>query len=350
MEDLVFKEMTIVDDIDHSLELFNLQDLSSEDEIKDVIKIISELFKDYRHVHLKLKQILEEKYDESYPKADVTHTKVNTYLKLLQSKLRDTKADKENTNMEFEKRNVMVEIEFLSKKVDNCNKAVDISIIRNVDDIDKYVSKMEGFVEEFFALSAKLKCICPEEFEENFYKDFDSAVFEIQQDIKLSHDLKHGILLLKENLKKNESLQNDQLKNTVNAENLKSEISYRFKTLSQKYNIDLDNLGDYQILEIKQDKSLDLEFNELLEKLASFVTLGDGKLHNLLEKACKTRDRLAIKREHFLKKLNDISVDRDITADKLKNGSDIFVEIPKFSGYDGKIDFFYIQIQIYKTD
>ncbi len=342
MEDLTFKELTIVDDIDHNLALYDINELSSEEEIKEAIKIISELFKDYRHVHLKLNQLLDKKYDENYPKFLTTHTKVNAYLKLLQSKLRNKKSDIESSNMELEKKNVIVEIDFLSKKVDNFNEAVDVNIIRNLDDIDKYVTKMEGFINEFFTLSTKLKCICPDQFDE-FSKDFETAVFEIQQDIKLAHNLKYGILQLKENLKKKENLQNDQLKHTVNAENLKTEISYRFKALSQKYKIDLDNLGDYQILEIKQDKSLDLEFNALLEKiteLASLATLGGGNLNTLLEKVCKTRDRLAIKRENFLKKLQDVSVERDITAEKLKNGSDIFVEIPKFSGYDGKIDFF----------
>ena len=38
--------------------------------------------------------------------------------------------------------------------------------------------------------------------------------------------------------------------------------------------------------------------------------------------------------------MQSILVERDITPDKLKNASTLKVEIPKFSGYDSKMDFY----------
>ena len=52
----------------------------------------------------------------------------------------------------------------------------------------------------------------------------------------------------------------------VRAENLNTEIDFRCKSLLNKYEQKLEDLTDYQILEISQDKNLDLEFNGALER------------------------------------------------------------------------------------
>ena len=48
----------------------------------------------------------------------------------------------------------------------------------------------------------------------------------------------------------------------------KNRDGYRFNSLSNKYNLKLNELSDYQIPEKYQNKNLDLEFNEILEKSA----------------------------------------------------------------------------------
>ena len=48
---------------------------------------------------------------------------------------------------------------------------------------------------------------------------------------------------------------------------------------------------------------MDIEFNEVLEKvteLASIVSLGVQPVEALLKKVCKTRDRIASKKDEFM--------------------------------------------------
>ena len=100
-----------------------------------------------------------------------------------------------------------------------------------------------------------------------------------------------------------EVLQRDQPMYTARAENLNAEICYRFKSLSKRYISDFENLSDHQILEINQDKTLNIEFNEVLEKvteLASIVSLGGQPVEALLKKVAKLVIESRPKRTSFM--------------------------------------------------
>ena len=118
------------------------------------------------------------------------------------------------------------------------------------------------------------------------------------------------------------------------------------KSLSKKYSVSLVDLSDYQILDIQQDKSADQEFNDILEKvteLASSAPNAGDRIVDLVSKISRTRDKLVSKREKFCDDLSKIVLDRDITLDKMKEAADIPIELPKFTGYEGKMDFFTFQ-------
>ena len=48
------KEMQICDDLDEAFTLYALKELVTEDEISEGLDHISELFKEYRHIHVDL--------------------------------------------------------------------------------------------------------------------------------------------------------------------------------------------------------------------------------------------------------------------------------------------------------
>ena len=94
-------------------------------------------------------------------------------------------------------------------------------------------------------------------------------------------------------------------------------------------------MSDYQILEINQNKNLDIEFNGILEKvndLAAFVSSGEEAVREMLADAASKRGVVADKKAKFQESLHNIVMERDITPDKLKNASTLQFELPKFSG------------------
>ena len=124
---------------------------------------------------------------------------------------------------------------------------------------------------------------------------------------------------------------------------MSEEINLRIETLETKYDQNWDILGDYQILEISQNKNLDIAFNEILEKiteLAAFASGGSDAVHEKFMRVTYKRDVIVGKRRIFLEKLQGIVTERDITPDKLKNECTLQLDLPKFSGYNSKMDFY----------
>ena len=121
------------------------------------------------------------------------------------------------------------------------------------------------------------------------------------------------------------------------------EIKFRCGSLQRKYEQKFEDLTDYQILDISQNKNLDLEFNEVLERitsLAAYVTVGRGDSQKLFDSAVAKRDILAGKRMAFQESLQKTITERDITPEKMKSASSLRIELDKFCGYEGKIDFY----------
>ena len=62
-----------------------------EDEIKEGLDAISELSRNYRHVHVQLKHELGDNYDGKYPEYEKTSEQLMNYAKNAKKKLRSLK-------------------------------------------------------------------------------------------------------------------------------------------------------------------------------------------------------------------------------------------------------------------
>ena len=87
------------------------------------------------------------------------------------------------------------------------------------------------------------------------------------------------------------------------------EITQRLEGLDAKFGCNHQDLGDYQILEISQDKTLEAGFNKVLEKiteLAGLVSGGGEEVENLLKDAVEKKDAVIVKKAHFSKHYNQL--------------------------------------------
>ena len=340
---VVIEECKIMEDINHSLSLYVLAELVTEEEVKEAYGELLRLSQNYRHVHVELKALLAGKYDDKYPMYKNTYDRLMKYVKDAKNKLRNMKTEVLK-NTQLEDKNVLEnELTVLVGKIADENASIDPAAVQDVQEVDQYVLKMEKFIDEFFQIKTKMMSVCPDDFKLKFSSSISSSTAEVRQDIKMAKMLRSELVRKKAQDAEQEVLQRDQPMYTARAENLNSEICYRFKSLSKRYISDFENLSDHQILEINQDKTLNIEFNEVLEKvteLASIVSLGGQPVEALLKKVCKTRDRIASKKDEFYDNLKRVIVERDISEEKIKNASGLKIDLPKFSGYDGSIDFF----------
>ena len=140
------------------------------------------------------------------------------------------------------------------------NDNFDMNLAQNGSEIDNYISKGEGLISEYFELSCKLKICFGEEYERTFEPNFKKYTQDMQENIKVGKVLKRKLLEVTEN-NKLESEQIERSKRILEAQNLFSEIDLRCSALQYKYELDLRNMSDYQLLEVSQNKNLDLEYN-----------------------------------------------------------------------------------------
>ena len=343
LNNVVIEECKIMEDINHCLSLYVLKELHSEEEIKEALAEMLHLSQNFRHVHVELKALLGDKYNAKYPLYNDTYESLMKYVKEGKTKLRTVRSEAQNSSQSDEKNALEIELDVLLGRVAEERTYYDPGTVQDVHEVDEYILKSEKFMDELFQVKAKMLIKCPDHFDKEFSKVFTESTADIRQDIQKAKTFRVEVAKQKARNVEIEILQRDQPMYVKRAENLDAEISLRFKSLSKKFVSDLSSLGDHQILEIHQDKTLDSEFNDVLEKvteLSSLVSVGGRPVETLLEKVRKTRDRIAAKKDVFYDELNKIIVDRDISVEKMKNASELTVDLPKFSGYDGQIDFF----------
>ena len=232
------------------------------------------------------------------------------------------------------------EQEVLDMKIDQICKAIDIQNEDDVAELESFVRNAEIFVGEYFELCGKSKRLLAEDHDgEKFKNEID----EINDKIKVAKIARKKLLEMKE--KHEVEVSKDGIKNDhfLRGQNLAVEITQRLKGLEVKFDQDLDSLGDYQLLEISQNKMLESDFNTVLEKitdLAGLVSGGGENVKKLLKTAITKKDVVIQKKEQFFKNLQSIVLKRDVTSDKLKNAVSFLPDLPKFSGYDSQMDFY----------
>lgn len=344
-------ELKLREDIKHALRVYPLDELETETEILEFLGVLNELSQKFRHFHIDLQNKLAlENYSELYPDYEKVSEKLyenikkgRKQLKIVRNASKEEEISKNGVvNNEQQLKMYLVEVDFLDKKVSQFQDSFNINDAKNVEMIDEYLKKMEGFLKEYFHLSINLKCSLGEQFGE-YEPKILSKTKEMTDDMKMANILKIKLLEAFDGKKREESINIKQKKAIIGAQNLSSEIDLRCEFLEIEYNGELGCLSDYQILEISQNSNLDKDFNGVLEKVTAMgMLVVDGKdlVQDLLDRAVAKRDLIAEKRKSFRTKLEAILMNRDITPDKLKNASTLKVEIPKFSGYDSLMDFY----------
>ena len=343
LNSVVIEECKIMEDINHSLSLYVLSELYSEEEIKEALADVLHLSQKFRHVHVELNALLGDDYAKKYPLYENTFERLMQYVKEAKGKLRKVRSEAQNSSQSDEKNALQIELAVLLGRIAEERESFDPKTIQDVQEVDEYVLKLEKFMDDLFQLKTKMMTKCPDDFKSEFSSAISESTMEVRQDIKNAKLLRVDVAKRTARDVDLETFQRDQPMYVTRAENLDAEISFRFKSLSKKFVSELSSLSDHQILEIHKDKMLDSEFNDVLEKvteLGSLVSLGGRPVETLLNKVCRTRDRIAAKKDVFYDELNKIIVDRDISVEKMKNASELKIALPKFSGYDGQIDFF----------
>ena len=362
LDRLKLKEKQVRTDLAESLRLYDLQDLDTVDDVLEGLENITEIGKSYRHLHCELEMAMGDvDYLAAYPKAEEFTDKVRQFQASAKAKSRLLKKQESDNNaarivaerqeMEILAKKASVEVEEqvfrgkLDDEIDNFN-------LDEVDEIKQSCKRFENLLNECYSLLSKAKVAFGIEYDDKFKPNFDDYIAKIRKQIKLGLSKisevasKEQDSLVAEKAK-DAKLANDKFvaEQTSHAEILTKEIELRSQTLIAKCQCTtLQNLNDYELLDRSKNViNLDIEMREIFaifSKISKVVaTLGSGN-DALLTKPRRLQDKALKTRNVYMQELHGLISSRDVSEEKLKKSKDLPIELPKFRGYDSKLDIY----------
>ena len=252
----------------------------------------------------------------------------------------------------------------IQSDLDDFFDTFDITTLVDEDEIVPYITQLGDLKRNFRRVFSELKVAEGENFATKYpdydkdmlhcnqkFKDASSKMSDLKSERKTAEEKKIKIdtaaelKLVEDEQKARIDLEQKNIKDLLDcANNLKFEIQVRYDTFHNKCSMNLDDLNDYEILDIKKcEGDRHLELRELIDKVSAFekFVLPCGKAaHDLRQNVREIRDGSKKDLDDFLENLATVIKGRDISEAKLKNSKDLEIKLPEFRGYASDIDIF----------
>ena len=260
----------------------------------------------------------------------------------------------------------------IQSDVEDFFDSYDIYLLDDEDELYDYVTKLGEIKRDFRRIYTELKTLEGENFTTN-HPDLERSLYELTETFKNANKR----LTDRKKLKKQtelERLENeaydrkvaeerrlseekfaeerrmDELMNC--AENLHFEIDVRYKTFTKKCKIDVTELSDHEILDLKKrEDNLHTELRELIDKVSAFekFILPCGEVaRELRADVVKMRNSCSIILEDFLDTVADAIKTRDISDKKLEKSAGLDIKLSKFKGHHSEMDIYTFRAEFRK--
>ena len=151
---LRLEQLKVLDSLNFHLALNNVDDLLSAEECKGAVSTVTELYNRYRSVHVELQSLLGDNYQAEYPRVNVKNDEVTNYLKTVKNLIRNMSSEKEKSSVDENFQALIFQVGSLVQKVKRYNDSIngDPFCVHDESICDKYIAKMEGFINDFYSL------------------------------------------------------------------------------------------------------------------------------------------------------------------------------------------------------
>ena len=364
MDDLHDRAVEICSDIDDISGSFDVSQLSDEEELTEYVNNIGTLKRDYGRIHAKIKDRDPKNFKANYPYYDETLKTLTDAFQNASKKLRDLKRDRKLlvTNTQPNGSEVVMR---LAEKRNQCRSEREYFVEQaeweltdcnwdkfdNFIDIKSMISSFETLLADFFKICSELKGYYGDEYKGLKLEVLNKNLVTALRD-KIASGRKRLETLKDEHSKVEkvemqlvEDAKNVEVKNILScSESLVFEIQNCYESFKSKCEVDFAGLNDFEILDVKKhEDSYHLEIRELFAKISSFekyVAPCGLQADTLKKKVIVMRDNCKGLLEGFLKKLNGIISEKDISERKLKNSAGLKIELGKFKGYESNVDIY----------
>ena len=348
------KAKKIKGDILEHFNLYEIDELENVDELTESLDIILNLSTELRHLHVELRENLgDDDYEATYPKIEEFSTRMRDYIKITKAKLKKIfkeQNEKDDAKSLIETKNkFVIEDEILRERTEREIKNFDLL---ECDEIRESCLRLEKILVEYYQLLTSIKVSLGKNSNEFFGDISDKTIPKIEEQIKIGRKKVKEINA--EKVKSDETRRADKIQadqdNLISekkfqASNILQEIKFRCSALIKKCGIeDLDGLSDHQILDMHKSMStVDIDLREIFVKVtkcckkAAFC--GDKK-DEITNEARSVEKQALEQRNTYAQNLHKIVINRDISEEKLRNSSNLSIDLAKFQGYESKLDIY----------
>ena len=384
MEELEGKAIESASDVEDLFDFYKVDDLNDAIALQDYLTKAEEVKRDFRRIHARLKSNAgTEQFLARYPYYEQFIANLNTSLKDANKKLMELlKAHQEpleipqvDIRYERDRAKLKSDRRFFFQQTEWELKEYEWDDLDDVADIKSAIKKFEIRLDSLFKMCSDLGFNFSEE-------EIDDLGFKVQDD-ELMESFKGKIRAGKERLitlknekekyDMNKMVEDERLRNLAEedrakkekesedkivndlmecAKNLHFEIKSRYTTFSGKCKIDISELNDFEILNLKKhEEDRHVELRELIDKVSGFekfvLPCGD-KAKDFRIEVIKWRDEGTACLTKHLSEVNSRMDERDISEKKLKNSAALEIKIPKFEGYASEMDVYTLKSEFKK--
>ena len=361
MDDKKLKELQVFDDIKNLQEVYPINELESSNDLIEYINSLQEYTTNYRHIHTDLKMSLgEDVYNNEYPQFNDILKGFRDSLKFAKSQLKIKKDEELKVSKDEEMEKLLLQNDqqraplkireqvFRSKIIMKINSLK----FNDPDQIEEDIKILNGFSSDYFDIQSEMKIIFADEYVAEFGDNFEKTFEKIDECVSSGREkLKALCAEIQSAISKEKELEAENAakvfldEQKFKAGNLLKEIKLRCDALIQRCDESLLNsVSDFQILDIKKRFwDSDSKMYDIFDKVTEYSNLaalcGDDK-DDLISESLTLQDDALGARNAFCQKLYQIIEERGIDEEKLRRGHDVPVELPKFSGYESKLDIY----------
>ena len=336
-------------------------------EIEEGILYANELCDEYQSIHIKLKRGLDEptfagmqgNLDETVGKfmAWIREAKAEVRRMKLFAKDREEKEEKERE----EQRAIRGKAKVMTIREEELCRQKILSEIENTydqkstfpEDIHANISVLRSMKEKYIDIFVRL---------DNFQDEnsLDRRKLFLDLDTRLNTCIKNMMIRV-QNMRsarsrsKAEADQVDlehkerELKRVANEKIQSCKILYvnicdRFSILESTCSVHIKDKSNSQVLKMYEDKKqLDSDFTDLLDRITQLGQLTPSDYTDTahyVDELLRRKNTLQTSISFYKRSLDDEITERDLSEDKMKNSSNLGLDLPHFMGYESSMDYY----------
>ena len=283
MADMQSKAIDCLSDVEDLFDFYKLDEIEDLIELKEYLSKIENVKRDFRRVHAHLKSTEGEgAFKTKYPYYEKYIADLNTTIKSASKKVTDLRNKKDHkpgssdtVQVDRERAKMKSDQRFFFQQAEYELQEFDWEHLDDISDIKTSISKFENRLESFFKICSDFDFHFNEGEMGEFKEDNDKLVESLKDKIRLG---KTRLISVKNNFEKIEQeklkeqeiqrqeaetariemekiAEDKRVKDLLNcANNLHFEIKTRYTSFSSKCDVAIDDLNDFEVLNLKSVK------------------------------------------------------------------------------------------------